>query len=267
MHDKNIQQPEALPPQPELPERTGLRAWTERSLGWLGINLKPSDDEILPAAEVTEPEPVQPFRPDTIVHEMQPKGGRSLGMYESHLFFNRRELAGKKILDLGAGPEVKFAKGLHDAGIEADVTSLSPDFAKQKYADQAKAVFPEAKLAVGIGEDLPFEDQSFDRIFSFFTHIHVRDQRAYVKEMARVLANDGTATIGPVETGYKTFYDLITEDPDLKDYLAKQGMEAKKLAIPEEVFKSRAFDPFLKTSRVVPGFAIVLHKHVLPSTT
>ena len=68
------------------------------------------------------------FIKGTIEHRRQPSGGRGIATYEKQLMFDRKDLEGKKILDLGAGPEVKFAKELGESGINAEVISLSPDF-------------------------------------------------------------------------------------------------------------------------------------------
>ncbi len=50
--------------------------------------------------------------PGTIQHEMMPKGGRGLRDYEEVLMVDRSTFNNKVILDLGAGPELKFATDL-----------------------------------------------------------------------------------------------------------------------------------------------------------
>ena len=82
---------------------------------------------ILQTGSGIEPE-VWGFIPDTINHEMMPKFGRGLESYEKQLMMNRSELEGKVILDLGSGPELKFATDLKIVGVSAHVISMSPDF-------------------------------------------------------------------------------------------------------------------------------------------
>ncbi|KKP41352.1 MAG: Methyltransferase type 11 [Parcubacteria group bacterium GW2011_GWA2_33_14] len=138
------------------------------------------------------------YSPGEIEHQVQPEGGRDLSLYEQHLLFNRQELEGKTVLDLGAGPEAKFAKQLKESGIKADVVSLSPDFTKERYRKKVKESFPEGKFVAATGQALPFADESFDRIFAFHLVEHI-SQKMFLRcilEIARVLKKGGKATLG-----------------------------------------------------------------------
>src|SRR3989344_677268 len=122
------------------------------------------------------------YSPGEIEHQVQPEGGRDLSLYEQHLLFNRQELEGKTVLDLGAGPEAKFAK-------------------------QLKESFPEGKFVAATGQALPFADESFDRIFAFHLVEHI-SQKMFLRcilEIARVLKKGGKATLGTM---------LDVNDPD-----------------------------------------------------
>ena len=74
------------------------------------------------------------------------EGGRTIEDYEEMLMFNREEVRGKKVLDLGCGHKVRLAKSLNEEGITDQVISLSPDFIQEKYIESARKSFPEAKL-------------------------------------------------------------------------------------------------------------------------
>jgi len=75
-----------------------------------------------------------------------PPEGRDLSTYERELLFDKRELEGKVVLDLGAGLEAKFAKQLKEAGIKAEVISLSPDFIEEKYRTKSFLLYGSTKL-------------------------------------------------------------------------------------------------------------------------
>ena len=72
----------------------------------------------------------------SIVSDRQPEGGRGLDEYENILGFDRSEFQGKIVLDLGAGPELKFAKDLHEYDINATVTEFSPDFFYKEFRER-----------------------------------------------------------------------------------------------------------------------------------
>jgi len=82
------------------------------------------------------------------------------------LLFNRTELEGLSVLDLGAGSRARFAKELAESGVNARVISLSPDFSTRLYSRPAREGHPQGKLLAALGEKLPFPDNSFDRVFA-----------------------------------------------------------------------------------------------------
>lgn len=70
------------------------------------------------------------------------------------------DLTGKKLLDVGyaEGREVyEFSK----LGLQAEGVDVKPEFIKE-----AKKKFNDLKFFVGSAEQLPFEDESFDVVFS-----------------------------------------------------------------------------------------------------
>ena len=93
-------------------------------------------------------------------------------------------LEGARILDDGCGVGMYTARfcqfSPHVAGVEIDPA----------VADEARAR-TNAEIAVGRGEDLPFDDHSFDVVFSHEVIEHVDDDRQAAREMVRVLAPRG----------------------------------------------------------------------------
>jgi len=180
-----------------------------------------------------------------------PPEGRDLSTYERELLFDKRELEGKVVLDLGAGLEAKFAKQLKEAGIKAEVISLSPDFIEEKYRTKSKESFPEGKFVAAIGQALPFKDESFDMIFAFYLIQHLTPGNflrcAY--EMARVLKKGGRAVIGPLIDNHDDDDDLLRGNPaypyalflsgDKKAMKKLKGYGVKVIqkSIPEENFR------------------------------
>lgn len=165
------------------------------------------------------------------IYESRTFGGEDLQSYEKIFDFNRNELEGMVVLDLGAGLENKFANGLKEAGIDADIISVSPDYADEGAASNARR--PHApdpffhpldaakqaikwKLQIGtefrkthknlvaaIGQQLPFRDGSFEREYALHVFEHIpfslegEARQVFLLEMARVLRPGGFAKVGP----------------------------------------------------------------------
>lgn len=179
------------------------------------------------------------YNKGTIEHRLQPDGGRDLATYEKQLMFDRKDLEGKKILDLGAGPEIKLTKELKKSGINAEVISLSPDFSEKKYAGKVKTLFPDSKLVAGVGQTLPFSNESFDRIFAFHVDEHITREMffGFISEMARTLKDGGEAKLGPTLNIPNEWnpYQAILDDKELIEDLNKKNIEIIKEPISEEV--------------------------------
>lgn len=204
------------------------------------------------------------FSPDTIEHPIQPPGGRNLSTYETQLLFNRHELEGKTVLDLGAGPEVKFAKELRQSGINATVVELSPDFIKAEHAQRAQKSMPGTNLVAGLGQALPFEDESFDRIFAFHVDEHITREvfLEIISEMGRVIEKGGQAKLGPTHDipGEWQPYQAILNNKILMDKLNNYGIEVVKEPIPESILpKARIKDSYSNVF-YESGFNIILNK-------
>ena len=110
------------------------------------------------------------------------------------------DFKGKRVLDLGAGAHLQFARGLEKAGIKADVVSFTPAFADKSWRDNIEKRRQSDKIVTGMAEELPFADASFDRVVSLDVPEHIGSYERYIlylKEIVRVLAPDGVAYIGP----------------------------------------------------------------------
>jgi cyclopropane fatty-acyl-phospholipid synthase-like methyltransferase len=108
---------------------------------------------------------------------------------------------GMKVLDLGAAAHLQFARGLEKAGIRADIVSFSPAFADKNWSDNIKNRKESDKVVAGMGEELPFADDTFDRVVCLDVVEHLGTYERYIvflKEIARILAPNGVAYIAPI---------------------------------------------------------------------
>src|SRR3989339_118123 len=91
---------------------------------------------------------------------------------------------GQRILDIGCGTGISLEplldKGLNLTGIDPSIHML--DLAAQKFTTRVD-------LHKGLGEDLPFDDNSFDSAF-FFTSLEFMDRPAKAIEEASRVAKD-----------------------------------------------------------------------------
>lgn len=121
------------------------------------------------------------FDRDSIANEFEEarrKYQRVLGDIEDKYGFHN----GWNILDIGCGPTVVgrlFAKG-NLIGIDP----LADELNIQK-------LYPDIKIIEGRGEELPFEDESFDVVFCRNAIDHAQSPKRIVSEACRVLKEDG----------------------------------------------------------------------------
>jgi 2-polyprenyl-6-hydroxyphenyl methylase/3-demethylubiquinone-9 3-methyltransferase len=131
-----------------------------------------------------------------------------------HLDAIRRELErtgsfhpGLRILDVGCGKglySVAFARaGYQVAGV--DLNEKLIDLAREFAAKSGT----EVDFRLGVGNELPFEDESFDIVFANSLLEHVPDWKACLREWSRVLAPEGvlwvetTNVIHPRQAEYR----------------------------------------------------------------
>lgn len=137
---------------------------------------------------------------------MRKLGGRDLEDYKEFLGFNKKELAGKTVLDLGSGSQEKLARGLKEAGVEANVISLNPDYTIPRYRKIINNQEDwQRKSVAAVGQSLPFKDKSFDIILGLESITMYEDAfkkplsaQAWSREVARVLKPGGEARLGEI---------------------------------------------------------------------
>ena len=109
---------------------------------------------------------------------------------------------GQRVLDLGCGTgtlalmAAEREPGLEVVGLDADPEILA------RARGKAAAAGAEIQFDQGLSTDLPYEDESFDRVCSmlFFHHLKPADKRRTAAEVARVLRPGGqlhVADFGP----------------------------------------------------------------------
>lgn len=101
------------------------------------------------------------------------------------------------VLDLGSGPTSRFARELKDAGINATVIALSPDYATEKHAKKVKEANHTGHHVAAIGQELPFPNNTFDFVLVFHTYYHVPigEENIFFNEAQRVLKPGGKLLI------------------------------------------------------------------------
>lgn len=175
----------------------------------------------------------------SIEHPDMPEGGRGLDNYEEVFGFRRDELEGMRIADLGSGTKLRFEQGLRDAGIHADVVNISPDFQFPEIAAKTKEANPTATLVAARGEQLPFPEGTFDRVFALHVLEHIRDSFPdFVLEAARTLKEGGRASLGPTSLDTRgklrnASYETLVTDDALMGKLREMGVSVSKRMLNE----------------------------------
>lgn len=104
-----------------------------------------------------------------------------------------------RLLDLACG-EARHAPDLHCRGWK--VIGLEPSSAMiAKARRNALETSTPLEMVRGVGERLPFQDGSFDRVLCQSSLDHFANPSAGVKEMARIIRPGGEAIIGIVNYG------------------------------------------------------------------
>ena len=111
-----------------------------------------------------------------------------------HTFLDKFiELSGQKIIDIGSGPG---RDGLLLQGAGKDVVCLDASEVMIKISSDKGL-----RSILGDFNDLPFEDQSFDAVWSYTALLHVpkRSIDIPLKEISRVIRHSGVFALGLIE--------------------------------------------------------------------
>jgi len=99
-----------------------------------------------------------------------------------------------RIVDIGGGAGI--AARFLDPSADYTVVDPSPTWASPEWQSLAQRLHDRSRApshVVGVGEDLPFDNASFDAALAFWSLNHARNPRQCIAEMARVLRPGGTA--------------------------------------------------------------------------
>lgn len=112
-----------------------------------------------------------------------------------------------KILDMSCGVGTFAFHGLRKGydvyGIEPENWKL--EYIKLKIKEQNLPKIWEQRFIKGIGENLPFKDDTFDYIITYQTLEHVQNLEKCIDEMIRILKNGGKLKIHAPD--YDSFYE------------------------------------------------------------
>ncbi|MFH0838146.1 MAG: class I SAM-dependent methyltransferase [Patescibacteria group bacterium] len=121
------------------------------------------------------------------------------------------ESAGKKVLDAGAGTG-RVSLRLHAAGAEVTALDISPEMLAKLHQKE-----PGIEVVEGDMEDMPFEDEQFDMVFSSLALVHLKKVEPFLDEAYRVLKDGGLLVL--VNIHYR-------KSMTLKDNQGKYTIEA-----------------------------------------
>ena len=120
------------------------------------------------------------------------------------------DLSGKKVLDIGAGygGGARRIASEHDAGHVTCLNIAPAENARNRKLTAEQGLEDRVSVVEGSFDDLPFEDASFDVVWSQDAILHAPDRGAVLSEVARVLKPGG---------------DFIFTDPMQADDLKDEG--------------------------------------------
>lgn len=99
------------------------------------------------------------------------------------------ESAGREVLDAGAGTG-RISLKLHAAGAHVTALDISPEMLAKLHQKEPKIAIEEGDM-----ESMPFEDASFDMVFSSLALVHLKKVEPFLDECYRVLKDGGKAVL------------------------------------------------------------------------
>ncbi len=116
-----------------------------------------------------------------------------------------------KFLDVGCG--AGYSMKLAQSTKECKTIGIDPEpfkFGFGRNWDNDNEVQSDLNIQEGTGENIPFENNSFDIVYSSHVLEHVNDEQKVLSELNRVVKNDGTVIIG-VPTATMATISLISQ--------------------------------------------------------
>jgi len=96
-----------------------------------------------------------------------------------------------KILDFGCGNGI-FVEAMRDKGLNAYGCDIAPEFRGDLFLERQGVDGNMGEIFYyRLGEKLPFEDATFQSIFSYQVFEHIKDLEFSVKELSRVIKSGG----------------------------------------------------------------------------
>ena len=112
-----------------------------------------------------------------------------------------------KFLDIGCGAGYSMYRATQDLNCEC--IGIDPDPTAHGVGRYAEKAYLTDQILQGFSENLPFDDESFDVVYSSHVLEHVNDQQETLLEMKRVLKQNGVLIIG-MPTASMAWVNLIT---------------------------------------------------------
>lgn len=99
------------------------------------------------------------------------------------------EASDKEVLDAGAGTG-RVSLKLHKAGAKVTALDISPEMLGKLQQKE-----PEIKVVEGDMEEMPFEDEEFDMVFSSLAMVHLKKVDTFLDECYRVVKDGGKVVL------------------------------------------------------------------------
>lgn len=113
-----------------------------------------------------------------------------------------------KFLDVGCGTGNSMRKAQRDK--QCECYGIDPDPGAHGVGRKTEGVTEGLNIVQGFSEQLPYEDNFFDVVYSSHVLEHVNDEKKSLEEMYRVLKPNGVLIIG-MPTASMSWVSLITE--------------------------------------------------------
>jgi SAM-dependent methyltransferase len=110
---------------------------------------------------------------------------------------------GERVLDVATGPGTLALTAVR-AGARVSAIDFSPRMIAELRSRQQKGRLPEIDARIADATSLPYEDGTFDAVFSMFALNLVADRAAAFREIHRVLSPGGRAVVGTPASLEKT---------------------------------------------------------------